>query len=123
MTYLVIEWASLTASRPASSRWLSPAAIRKAIRAIIVGCLATPILYPGLIMPILTIVEDYVMAAMRHAELEDLELGGVGAYVPECPGVLAFGDDVHECAAGLYSRLEEWVRLCLRRGQTLPVID
>ncbi|MGI8553089.1 MAG: type II toxin-antitoxin system HicB family antitoxin [Dehalococcoidia bacterium] len=74
-------------------------------------------------MQLLTIVEDYVLAALRRAIIEQLEDGTVGASIPECPGVLAFGADVHKCARELYARLEDWVRVSLERGNELPVID
>lgn len=74
-------------------------------------------------MPLLTVVEDYIIAAMKRAEYEQLQEGVVGASVPGCPGVLAFGADIHACAAALYARLEDWVRVSLEQGQQLPVID
>jgi predicted RNase H-like HicB family nuclease len=74
-------------------------------------------------MQLLSIVEDYVMAAMRRAELEPMENGVVGATVPDCFGVVAVGADIHECSANLYARLEDWVRVSLERGYQLPVID
>src|SRR5438105_4432242 len=74
-------------------------------------------------MQLLTIVEAYVNAAMEHARVEEQPDGTIAAYVPECKGVLAFGADVHECAADLYQRLEDWVRVSLARGNPLPIID
>lgn len=74
-------------------------------------------------MVLLTIVEAYIQAAMKRGEAEVLEGGVIGATVPEFPGVLAFGADVHECAKELYVRLEDWVRLSLSRGYELPIID
>lgn len=71
----------------------------------------------------LTIVEAYVNALMNRAEVEHLEDGTVGAYVPEVKGVLAYGADVHECAAKLYKELEDWVKVSLSRGYQLPVVD
>jgi predicted RNase H-like HicB family nuclease len=70
-----------------------------------------------------TVVEEYVIAALKHAVAETDEDGVVGAYVPEIPGVLAFGADVHECARNLYIRLEEWVRRALAEGWDVPVLD
>lgn len=74
-------------------------------------------------MPLLTVVEDYVIAAIRHAEFEQFANGMVGATVPGCPGIVAAGADIHECARDLYARLEEWIRVSLATGQDLPVID
>lgn len=36
---------------------------------------------------------------------------------------MAFGADSHECAAELYARLEDWIRVSLMAGHRLPVID
>ena len=74
-------------------------------------------------MPLLSIVEDYVVAAMKHAEVEWLDNGMLAATVPECFGVVATGVDVHACAVNLYARLEDWARVSLERGHSLPVID
>jgi predicted RNase H-like HicB family nuclease len=74
-------------------------------------------------MPLITIVEDYIFSAMRRAILEELDDGTIGATIPECPGVLGFGADVHSCAANLYVQLQDWVRVSLELGNALPVID
>ncbi len=74
-------------------------------------------------MPLPTVVEEYVIAALKHAVAETDEDGVVGAHVPEIPGVLAFGADVHECARNLYIRLEEWVRRALAEDWEVPVLD
>lgn len=72
-------------------------------------------------MPLLTIVEHYVTAAMERAVTEQLEDGTIVATVPGCPGVIAFGADAHECAAALYPRLIDWVKVNLAAGHALPV--
>jgi hypothetical protein len=72
---------------------------------------------------LLTIVEHFVMAAMKRAVPEQLEDGTIAATIPECPGVVAFGADRHECATELYARLEDWVKVSLAGGLGLPVID
>lgn len=75
-------------------------------------------------MPLqITVVEDYVGAAIRQAVFEQREDGTIGATVPECPAVNALGADVHECAAELYARLVDWVKVMLAGGHTLPVLD
>ncbi|MGD9894355.1 MAG: type II toxin-antitoxin system HicB family antitoxin [Dehalococcoidia bacterium] len=74
-------------------------------------------------MPLLTVVEHYVAAAMKRAETEQLEDGTIAATVPGCPGIVAFGADSHECAIELYARLEEWVKVSLMARHPLPVID
>jgi predicted RNase H-like HicB family nuclease len=74
-------------------------------------------------LPLPTVVEEYIIAAIRHAVPETDEDGTVGAYVPEIPGLVAFGGDVHECARNLYMHLEEWLRRALTEGWQLPVLD
>jgi hypothetical protein len=72
-------------------------------------------------MPLVTIVERYIMAAMEQAEAEELEEGGVVATVPGLIGIVASGADVHNCALDLYTRLEDWVRVVIEQGFELPV--
>jgi predicted RNase H-like HicB family nuclease len=74
-------------------------------------------------VPLLTIVEHYVVAAWKRGVLEPQEDGTFAAYVPECPGVIAFGADVHECARDLFDRLLDWVKVSLANGNALPIID
>jgi hypothetical protein len=73
-------------------------------------------------VPLLTIVEDYIFAALRHARVENQEQGVLGAYVPQFPGLVAFGADQHDLALVLASRLQELVRIRLESGQHLPLI-
>jgi len=70
-----------------------------------------------------TAVEDYLTAALRRADVEQVEGGMFVASVSGLPGIIAGGVDVHECARELYRRLEEWVLVSLARGQKLPVLD
>jgi predicted RNase H-like HicB family nuclease len=74
-------------------------------------------------MPVLTATEDYVIAALRTASFERLDDGSVGATVPLCPGVIAFGADVRECLMELYTRLDDYVRVSLAHGRELPSIN
>lgn len=74
-------------------------------------------------MPLLTVVEHYVVAAWQRGVVEQQDDGTFAAYVPECPGVLAFGADVHACAGDLFDRLLDWVRVSLANGNALPIID
>lgn len=73
-------------------------------------------------MPLLTIVEHYLFAALNMAVVETDDDGTLGAFIPICPGVVAFGADAHECALNLYRELEEWVRVSLEKGYDLPEI-
>jgi len=74
-------------------------------------------------MPLLTIVQDYIISALRRATVEQMEDGTLAAYVPEIRGVVAFGADVHECARELYVLLEQWVQVSLTKGYELPVLE
>jgi hypothetical protein len=73
--------------------------------------------------PLLTIVEYYATAAMRRALFEQLDDGTIGATVPECPGVIAFGADRHACAVELYARLIDWAKAMLAGGHVVPILD
>lgn len=70
-----------------------------------------------------TIIEDYAILAIKRAEVEFPEDDTVGVYVPDFPGIVVFGADVHECARNLYVHLEEWIRAALNQGYNLPVLD
>lgn len=72
---------------------------------------------------LLTLVESYVNTAMKHAVPERLEDGTIAATVPECFGVIAFGADLRECGENLAASLEDWARVGLMTGFTLPVLD
>jgi len=74
-------------------------------------------------MPVITIVEAYIFAALGHAPAEALEDGTLVATVPELPGVIAYGVDTHECARELYCLIEDTVRTWLANGYLVPVID
>jgi predicted RNase H-like HicB family nuclease len=74
-------------------------------------------------MPLLTVVQDYVIAALKRAVVEKLEDGTLAAYVPEIRGVVAFGADNHECARELYTLIEEWMQVSLTKGYELPILD
>ncbi len=52
-------------------------------------------------MPVVTIVEHYIFAALSHARTDALEDGTLVATIPELPGVITYGADVHECAREL----------------------
>ncbi|MDQ2742057.1 MAG: hypothetical protein M3Z66_07130 [Chloroflexota bacterium] len=74
-------------------------------------------------VPVITIVEAYIFAALRHALAEALEDGTLVATIPELPGVIVYGADTHECARELYCLIEETVRTWLANGYLMPVID
>jgi hypothetical protein len=71
-------------------------------------------------MAIKTVVEDYLLAAMKRAEVARAKNGTLVLTVPEFPGTVACGADPLECLEDLYRRLEKWVLLSLARGYSLP---
>lgn len=74
-------------------------------------------------MPLLTIVQHYIFAALMQAVAEEQGDGTVVATVPVFPGLVAYGRDSHECASECYRLIEETVRNWLKAGYELPVID
>jgi hypothetical protein len=71
-------------------------------------------------MAIKTVVEDYLLAAMKRAEVARAKNGTLVLTVPEFPGVVACGANPPECLEDLYRRLERWVLASLAGGYTLP---
>jgi len=68
-------------------------------------------------------VIDYINKALSKAEYDKLEDGTFSGIIPECPGVLAFGNTLFECQKELESVLEGWLIVKIRHGDTLPAID
>ncbi|MDY7048193.1 MAG: type II toxin-antitoxin system HicB family antitoxin [Microcystis panniformis WG22] len=67
-------------------------------------------------------LSDYIGAAINTSEIEQLEDGSYVGRIPDCQGVIAFGDTLSECQAELRSTLEDWILVGLKLGHTLPVI-
>jgi len=67
-------------------------------------------------------LSDYIEAAIASSEVEQLEDGSYAGRIPDCQGVIAFGDTLSECQAELRSTLEDWILVGLKLGHTLPVI-
>jgi predicted RNase H-like HicB family nuclease len=74
-------------------------------------------------MPLITIVESYIFAALERALADSLEDGTVVATIPDFPGVIAYGADTHECARELYRLVEDTVRAWLANGYHVPILD
>lgn len=70
-------------------------------------------------MPLPTVVETYIQAAMKCASFEHID-GIVAATVPGAFGVMAFGATKRDCLDDLRARLEEWVAVSLADGIALP---
>ena len=73
-------------------------------------------------MQLVTVVEEYVHALIKRAEVESTD-GGVVATVLEAPGVVAVGTTRLECILDLYRRLEDWIAISLSRHVLLPVVE
>ncbi len=71
-------------------------------------------------MPLPTIVEEYVRAAMKRASYERID-DSVAATVPGAFGVIAFGATEEGCTDDLRARLIDWVAGSLAEGERLPV--
>jgi predicted RNase H-like HicB family nuclease len=60
---------------------------------------------------------------MNQAVYDKLEDGTFTGRIPQCKGVIAFGDTLWECHNELRSTLEDWILVGLKLGHHLPVID
>ena len=68
------------------------------------------------------VLTDYIQQAMAQAVYEKLDDGTLGATIPPCWGVIAFGNTMPECKEKLQSVLEDWIMTGLRLGDEMPVI-
>jgi predicted RNase H-like HicB family nuclease len=73
-------------------------------------------------MEIRFVLSDYVEQALAEAAYDKLEDGTFAGRIPPCPGVVAFGATLRECAAELRSTLEDWIRAGLKLRHPLPVL-
>jgi len=67
-------------------------------------------------------LSDYIQEALTISTIEQLEDGSYVGRIPNCQGVIAFGNTFTECQIDLRSTLEDWVLVGLKLGHTLPVI-
>lgn len=74
-------------------------------------------------MPTMSIVEDYIIRAIRRAEFERLEDGSVVAHLSGFPGLVALGPDAKSCLDDLWDRLDDWIRVSIDEVLPLPVLD
>ncbi len=68
------------------------------------------------------ILTDYVHQAMARATYDKLKDATFVGKIPECKGVIAFGNTLHECEENLRSTLEDWIFVGIKLGHTLPII-
>ncbi|MCX9075092.1 MAG: type II toxin-antitoxin system HicB family antitoxin [Candidatus Methanoperedens sp.] len=66
---------------------------------------------------------DYINKALSKAEYDKLEDGTFSGRIPQCQGVIAFGNTLFECQKELESVLEGWLIVKIRHGDKLPTID
>ena len=65
---------------------------------------------------------EYVNKAMSKAVYEKLEDGTYFGKIPQCPGVIAFGETLYQCLEELRAVFEGWLIVKIRHGDRLPVI-
>jgi predicted RNase H-like HicB family nuclease len=65
---------------------------------------------------------EYISKAMTKAVYEKLEDGTYSGKIPQCHGVITFGETLYECQEELRSALEGWLIVKIRHGDKLPVI-
>ncbi|MBW2106511.1 MAG: type II toxin-antitoxin system HicB family antitoxin [Deltaproteobacteria bacterium] len=65
---------------------------------------------------------EYINKAMSKAAYDKLEDGSFSGKIPQCPGVVAFGETLYECQQELRTSLEGWLIVKIRHGDKLPVI-
>lgn len=70
------------------------------------------------------ILPEYVQAAMRRAEYEDVEdSGAIFVTIPGFDGLWASGPTKLQVNEDLESALEGWILLGIALGHEIPVID
>ena len=65
---------------------------------------------------------EYINKAMSKAAYDKLDDGSFSGKIPQCPGVIAFGETLYRCEHELKSSLEGWLIVKIRHGDKLPVI-
>ena len=65
---------------------------------------------------------EYIDKAMSKAVYDKLEDGSFSGKIPQCPGVIAFGETLYQCQQELKTSLEGWLIVKIRHDDTLPVI-
>ena len=65
---------------------------------------------------------EYINKAMSKSAYDKLEDGSFSGKIPQCPGVVAFGETLYECQQELRTSLEGWLIVKIRHGDKLPVI-
>jgi predicted RNase H-like HicB family nuclease len=63
------------------------------------------------------ILRDYINKALSKAEYDKLEDDTFFGKIPECPGVIAFGETLYECQNELKEALEGWLIVKIRHDK------
>ena len=61
---------------------------------------------------------EYINKAMSEAVYDKLEDGNFSGKIPQCPGVIAFGETLYRCEQELRSSLEGWLIVKIRHGDS-----
>jgi predicted RNase H-like HicB family nuclease len=59
---------------------------------------------------------------MSKAVYDKMDDGTFNGKIPQCFGVVAFGESLYQCEKELRSSLEGWLIVKIRHGDKLPVI-
>ena len=70
-----------------------------------------------------TLCQRYITAAIERADYQKLRDKSYSGTIPDCPGVVAFGQTLTECQRELVSVLRDWILVKRLRGASIPVID
>ena len=65
---------------------------------------------------------EYIETAMSKAVYDKLEDDTFCGKIPQCPGVVAFGETLYQCQQELKSSLEGWLIVKIRHADKLPVM-
>jgi len=68
------------------------------------------------------ILTGYIEGGMALAEYDKLEDETFFGRIPQCKGVVAFGETLRECEKELQSTFEDWILLGLKMGHDIPVL-
>ncbi len=65
---------------------------------------------------------EYINKAMSKAVYDKLEDRTFSGKIPQCAGVVGFGETLYKCQQELKSSLEGWLIVKIRHGDKLPVV-
>ncbi|HEV7406728.1 MAG TPA: hypothetical protein VGO11_27505 [Chthoniobacteraceae bacterium] len=72
---------------------------------------------------VVSMLTEYIQAALRHAHYEMLENGRFYGEIDLCPGTWGEGATLEEAREELCGTLESWIIVGLRHGDRFEVID